>query len=547
MSRPSNLRILLGSMLSLLLFGAFSLVRADDDIYVQQLAKYGIEPTADSISAYLKSLTPSSEQQQSLQKLIGQLGDESYTAREAATRELVRQPSGLSELLAAAISGSDVEVRWRAKLVAEQTSRESQALLQAALLTVQQKKLTGLTPQLLAVSPFCTAEPLRTTLRRAVVAALEPADANLLTSALRAQSADLRALAAHALPTASASAADEQLPELLKDTSPAVQLVAARALANRGRRESLGVLVELLGADDLAHRVEAFRTLKAATGQKLTFVVYDAPEKRASQLQAWRDWVAGDGKSAELKFPLLDSTIELGRLLVCDQLQNQLIEYDSQGTEVWKKATPPQPWGCQGLENGHRLVCCYTEKVVIEFDAKGDEVWRAGGLPGGPTSVQRLESGNTLLACTESSDVVEIDRSGKVVWQAKVEGRPVDARRLDDGRTLVALQNAQKVVEIDTAGKIVWELGAVGNAFCAQRLDNGNTLVCTVGHAQIREFDRSGKVVWSQGKFQTPYTAQRLTNGNTMVVDRKGVHEIGPGGEEVSLIATPRLSRAWKY
>ncbi len=522
-------------------------MHADDDIYVQQLAKYGIEPTGESIAAYLKSLTPSSEQQQALQKLIGQLGDESFAAREAATRELVRQPSGLNDLLAAAISGEDAEVRWRAKLVAEQTSRESQTLLQAALLTVQHRKLAGLTPQLLAVSPFCTAEPLRSALRRALVASLEPADAHLLTSALLAPAADLRALAAYALPTASPAAADEQLPQLLKDASPAVQLVAARALANRGRRESLAVLVALLGVEDISLRVEAFRTLKAATGQKLTFVVYDAPEKRAAQQQAWRDWVAGEGQTAELKFPLRDATIELGRLLVCDQLQNQLIEYDSQGTEVWKKPTPPQPWGCQGLENGHRLVCCYTEKVVIEFDAKGDEVWRAAGLPGGPTSVQRLESGNTLLACTESSDVVELDQSGKIVWQAKVEGRPVDARRLDDGRTLVALQNAQKVVEIDAAGKIVWELSAVGNAFCAQRLDNGNTLVCTVGHAQVREFDRSGKVVWSHGKFQTPYTAQRLTNGNTLVVDRKGVHEIGPSGEEVSLIATPRLSRAWKY
>jgi hypothetical protein len=546
MSRFLHLRTLLCSLLSLLLIGA-SLVRGDDDIYVQQLAKYGIEATAESIAAYLKSLTPSSTQQQALQKLITQLGDDSYAAREVATRELVRQPTGLNELLAEAISGDDAEVRWRAKLVSEQTSRESQALLQAVLLTIQQQKLAGLIPELLAVSPFCTAEPLRTTLRRAVVATLEPTDTMLLTNALQAPAADLRALAAHALPAASASAADEHLPELLKDSSPAVQLVAARALANRGRREVLSVLVELLGADDLSVRVEAFRTLKAATGQKLTFVVYDVAEKRAAQQQAWREWITGEGKSAELKFPLRDSTIELGRLLVCDQQQNQLIEYDSQGTEVWKKATPPQPWGCQGLENGHRLVCCYTEKVVIEFDAKGDEVWRAGGLPGGPTSVQRLESGNTLLACTESSDVVEVDRSGKIVWQAKVEGRPVDARRLDDGRTLVALQNAQKVVEIDTTGKVVWELSGVGNAFCAQRLDNGNTLVCTVGHAQVREFDRSGKLVWSQGKFQTPYTAQRLTNGNTIVVDRKGVHEIGPGGEEISLIATPRLSRAWKY
>jgi len=522
-------------------------LRAEDDIYVQHLANYGIEPTAESLAAYLKSLTPSSEQQQALQKLIGQLGDDSYPAREAATRELVRQPAGLNELLAAAIAGDNAEVRWRAKLVAEQTSRESQALLHAALVTIHKQKVAGLAPQLLEVAPFCTADPLRTALRRALAASLLPNETSLLIAALRDPVAELRALAAAVLPSANETAADEHLPKLLSDDSPAVQLVAARALAGRGRRESLAVLVELLGADDLAQRVEAFRTLKAATGQTHSFVVYDPPEKRAAQQQAWRDWLAGAGKTAELKTPLREATIELGRLLVCDQQQNQLIEYDANGKEIWKKSTPPQPWGCQGLENGHRLVCCYTEKIVIEFDDQGNEIWRAGGLPGGPTSVQRLESGNTLLACTESSDVVEVDRAGKIVWQAKLDGRPVDARRLEDGRTLVALQNAQKVVEIDPAGKIVWELPGAGNAFCAQRLENGNTLVCAVGHAQVREFDRNGKLVWSQGTFQTPYTAQRLTNGNTMVVDRKGIHEIGPGGEEVSLIATPRLSRAWKY
>ena len=41
--------------------------------------------------------------------------------------------------------------------------------------------------------------------------------------------------------------------------------------------------------------------------------------------------------------------------------------------------------------------------------------------------------------------------------------------------------------------------------------------------------------------------AQRLANGNTMVVDRSGVHEIDRSGKEVSLIPTPRLSRAYRY
>lgn len=546
MTRPSTSRSALATLLCSVVLAA-TCSAAENDVYLEQLARYGIEPNPESLTAYFRSLTPSDSHQLVLQKLIGQLGDESYLARENATRELIRQPTGLSELLAAAIAGEDAEIRWRAKLVSDQTGRESQTLLHAALSTIQRQKLPGLFQPLLAVAPHCAAEPLRTALRRAVIVTLVSEDTDLLVATLQASSADLRALAAAALPVASGAAADRHLPALLKDESPLVRLATARALANRGQHESLPVLAELLGADDLAIRVDAIRTLKAATGNPLPFVVYDAPDKRAAQQAAWKAWTENEGRSATLKFPLRDTSIELGRLLVCDQQHGQLIEYDAQGKEIWKKATLAQPWGCQGLENGHRLVCSYTEKTVVEYDAAGNEAWRAGGLPGGPTSVQRLENGNTLLACTESSDVVEIDRAGKITWQAKVEGRPVDARRLDDGRTLVALQNSQKVVELDQTGKIVWELSGIGNAFSAQRLENGNTLVCTVSQSQVREYDRDGKIVWSEGKFQTPYTAQRLVNGNTMVVDRTGVHEIDRSGKEISLIATPRLSRAYKY
>ncbi|QDU30971.1 HEAT repeat protein [Anatilimnocola aggregata] len=519
----------------------------EPDVYTLQLAKYDIQPTAESIADYLQSLLPTADHQRAMQKLIHQLGDESYAQRESATRQLMQQPAGLTELLAAAVAGPDPEIRWRAQLISDQTSRESQALLHAVLSTVQRQKFPELTAPLLKVTGLCTAEPLRTALRRAVAATLSPADVPHLLAALKSSSAEQRSLAAATLPLASPAAADEHLPALLRDDVAAVQLAAARSLANRGRRETLPVLVDLLNSNELPIRVEAFRTLKAVTGQSLPFVVYDTPEKRTEQRMAWQAWVDIAGQTAELKFPLRESTVELGRLLVCDQQQNQLIEYDEQGKEIWKKSTPAQPWGCQGLENGHRLVCCFAERIVVEYDAQGAEIWRATGLPGGPTSVQRLENGNTLLACTEASEVVEVDRAGKITWRAKIDGRPVDARRLEDGRTLVSLQNLQKVVELDISGKNVWELSGVGNVFSAQRLESGNTLVCTVGHSQVREFDRGGKVVWSQGKFLTPYTAQRLSNGNTMVVDRKGVHEINPVGEVVNHIVTPRISRAHKY
>jgi HEAT repeat protein len=549
MSQISKQRRTLATLLcSVVLLACWNtvVIAQQDKVYLQQLARYDIEPTAESLKTYLHSLTPSLEQQQAIERLIEQLGNDEWLSRESATRSLMRQ-TGVNELLKHAISGDDPEIRWRARLVAEHTSRESQSLLFAVLTTIEREKIAGLLEPLLQVSSQAPAEPLRSALRRAVAATISEHDVSKLVTALSSSLAETRALVAASLPAASEEKSIAHLPALLQDDSAQVKFAAARSLANLGQRSSLPTLVQLLDEEDLPLRVEAFRTLRAATGHSLPFVVYDPAEKRAAQVAAWKTWLDGEGRTTTLKFPLRESAIDLGRLLVCDQQNNQLIEYDAQGNEIWKKSTPAQPWGCQGLENGHRLVCSFTEKVIVEYDGAGEEVWRAGGLPGGPTSVQRLDNGNTLVACTESSEVVELDRTGKVAWQAKVEGRPVDARRLEDGRTLVALQNAQKIVEVDQAGKVVWELPGVGNAFCAQRLENGNTLVATVGHTQIREFDRAGKVVWAQGAFQTPYTAQRLPSGLTLVADRKGVHEMDAEGTIVRHIATPRLSRAWRY
>lgn len=519
---------------------------AQEDPYRVQLAKYDLQPTANSLGEYLRSLNPSAEQRQVISKLIAQLGDEDFAQREAAMKTLQRQTTA-AELLATAMAGEDPEIRWRAQRIAAHTERESKSILFAVLTTIEREKLAGLVEPLLSISPSAAAEPLRGALRRAVAASQREEDVPRLIAALSSPTAETRAIAAAVLAGAAEKEALIHLPALLADPAPAVRLAAAHALANLGQRSSLPVLVSLLEDSELNVRVEAFRTLRAATGQTLPFVVYDAPEKRKTQIAEWKSWLTGPGESAPLKFPLRESKIDLGRLLVCDQQNNALIEYDSQGKEIWRKSTPAQPWGCQGLENGHRLVCSFTERVVVEYDAGGTEVWRGGNLPGGPTSVERLESGNTLVACTESSEVLELDRAGKVAWRVKVEGRPVDAHRLDDGRTLVALQNAAKVVEIDQAGKIVWELNGVGNCFSAQRLESGNTLVCTVSHTQVREYDRDGKVVWAQGAFQTPYTAQRLANGNTLVADRQGVHEINPEGKVIQHIPTPRLSRAYRY
>jgi outer membrane protein assembly factor BamB len=514
---------------------------------VQRLTEFGLAPTTESLSGYLGSLVPTAERRAQLEQLVAQMGDEDYTRREQASLLLMRQVAGVNEVLSRAVAGEDYEVRWRAKRVLDQTDRESRALLAAVLDVIQQRKLPGLCGPVLAALPLCKDDGLRTTLRRALTATASPNDAMLLREQLSASDPHARIAAILTLSAVAGPAADADALRLLSDSEELVQAAAARALADHGKREALAPLVKLLESAATPVRVEASRTLRAATGKHFGYTVYDQPEKRTAAVRQWQEWLAGEGSAAALAFPLRDSPIDLGRLLVCDHSQNLLIEFDTTGKKLWQQAVGVQPWACLGLPNGHRLVGCFNDRTVVEYDDRGEEVWRVGELPGGPTSIERLENGNTLIACTEGSQVVEIDPAKKVVWRASLDGRPVDARRLEDGRTLVTLQHGQKVVELDAAGKVAWEIAGVGMAFSAERLPSGNTLVCAIGMGQVREYDRSGNVVWAQGKFANPYTAQRLASGNTVVVDTTGVTEIDPQGTTVFRLEMPNLSRMWRY
>jgi hypothetical protein len=334
---------------------------------------------------------------------------------------------------------------------------------------------------------------------------------------------------------------------MLSDESELVQLAALRVLADQGRRDALPNLIRLLESPETVVRTESIHILRALTGKQFAFTVYEPVEKRAIAVAEWKKWLAGEGMAAELKIPLSDAAIDLGKLLVCDMGQQKLIEYDLAGVKTWEKQVGQAPWGCYGMANGHRLVTSYQDRSVIEFDEEGTEVWRANDLPAGPMSVQRLENGNTLVACPDGMQVVEVAPDKSTVWKASLEGRPTYARRLDDGRTLVSLQQSQKVVEVDEAGKVVWELAVGGMSFSVDRSQAGTTLICDLRTGEIREYDRGGAVIFAKGGFSNPYTVQRLASGNTLVVDRTGIKELDPKGTVVKDLPMTNVYRAHRF
>lgn len=520
---------------------------AEPSPQLEQLAKYDLQPTAESLGAYLASLHPSPQQRQALVALTQQLGSPDFNARETAARQLQQQAAGVSEILLAATASDNPEIRWRAKQVLLATEREGQNLLHAVFATIEHERLRGLCPQLLGALPYCREEYLRVAARKALAASALPEEEPLLRESLQAQDAHTRIAALATLARVFPRNVESDALRLLQDSDERVQVAAARELANRGRREALAALVQLLESPEIAVRIEAIGVLRAVAREQHNFTPYESAEKRAAAVADWKRWLAERGATAPLIFPLAAAPLDLGRLLVCDHGQNKLLEFDSTGKEIWQKSVALQPWACAGLPNGHRLVGSYNERSIVEFDDAGREVWRIDSLPGGPMGIERLANGNTLVACADALQVIEVAPDKSTVWKVQLAGRPVEAHRLGDGRTLVALQNEQRVVEVDSTGKVVWEIHNIGMVFSAQRLDSGTTLVACIGRPEVCEYDRAGQVVWSRGAFSNPYYVQRLANNNTLVVDASGITEIDHSGKSVRRIEMPNLSRACRY
>lgn len=519
------------------------------DPHADLLARYKVQPDVDGIRSYLSGLVDPKRAAQAA-ALIVQLGDNDYSTREAASRELLLLASPPTGTLREAANSPDLEVRYRARAIIEKIEEKADRhdqVLHAALKTIQGQELKGLAAEILKTFPLCDQEFLRLAARDALRATTRPEDADQLRQAAKDPNAGIRAVALLALSKALGDAAAEELRPFLQSEEPQTRLAAAHALADLGDRACLEVLAAFLDADKIELRWPALRILWALTGKRFNYVPYDTPENRAKPAAAWRKWVSTEGKTAKLDFPLKPLLHESGRTLICLQNENRVIELDPTGTQKWEMRGIHRPWACQGLPNGHRLIASFNHRRLYEYDANGKLVWQKTGLPGGPSSVQRLPNGNTLVACSDSHLVVEVKQDGNIGWQQKITGRPFHAQRLDNGNTLVTLHQGRRVVEIDPEGKEVWQLPGFQDPQCAYRLQSGNTLVADHAQRKVLEYNREKKLIWSHQFPSQVYDAQRLANGNTLVGDRTGVYEVNPAGTVIWQKKVGYVSRICRY
>ena len=415
----------------------------------------------------------------------------------------------------------------------EQLTSQRNGLIFTALYKIRKEKIPDAADEVLSTAAIVEKSNLVNAARQALAATASKSDGERVLESLSSDDAKIAVVAIAGAEAALGEEAIEPLSILLENESDNVRLYSAIALANAEDRRALSTFGDLLDSEDVQTRSRAVQALRAVSGQRFKFMAYEKPEARAAPTKEWQDWIAANADTAELKLPIGDSNVLLGRTLVAMYGQSRIVEYDSDRKKIWEKTGINQPWGADGLPNGHRLICSYNGRFVVELDEKGNEVWRINGLPGNCSHAHRLENGNTLIVSSSANKVMEYSPEKKIVWQKQVNGNPQDARRLENGNTLVALQSGSKVVEIDPEGKTVWEVPNMRGAFSARRLDNGNTLVALSSAGEVVEITPDKKTVWKKSGLSSPYDAQRLDNGNTLIVDSRGFREVDSDGKIV--------------
>jgi HEAT repeat protein len=498
--------------------------------YLSALKEAGVTPDTEGLAAYLRLHHPGSEQQEQYRKLLAQLSDDDFFKREDAMLKLLQTPVHAAGTLEAASNSEDPEVRWRARLILEQTSQPRNDLLYAAFVVIQDRKVTGLAEAVLGTVPLCHSDHLRLAMSRALEATVTRDDADLIRGRLTSADVHVRDAAASALGRVLGADARDDLLPLLADKQDVVRLTAAELLLRHGTPQALGTLGQLLDSEQLSVRNRAIQLLRASVPAKLPYSGYAPAEERQQQAEAWRkaiqDSLSG-AKSAAA--PLREEPAP--RISIYSYRQNELLEADARG-RVSSSEGVAGARDCRVLPNGHRLAAMYREKKVVEVNADGRTVWEVADLPGMPSAAERLAGGNTLVA-TIQGDLLEFGRDRRLLRQHRFQGQIRDIRPQPDGRLLLLTFQPGHVIELNEQHDEVWRSPQLEFPVSVCTLDDGHLLVALYQKGQLLRLDRNGTVAPFAATFNKPLQVRQLVDGRFLVLDLAGVHMVERSGEQV--------------
>jgi HEAT repeat protein len=210
-----------------------------------------------------------------------------------------------------------------------------------------------------------------------------------------------------------------------------------------------------------------------------------------------------------LMYPTDASVIGHDRVLIAEYNSSQVTERDFKGKILWTKHIQ-WPTGAQRLPNGNTLIT--TQQQLVEVDRNGKEVWTFHTPNGnGIAGAHRFRNGQ-MAVLDQAGVYSRLDAKGKVLKTVQVgmmNGLGAGADFLPNDHVLMPLMGQNKVAEYNASGKVVWEAN-IPQPCSAFRLPNGNVLVAQQNFQRIVELNRAGKQVWeNKGDFMPHYARRR--------------------------------------
>ncbi len=463
------------------------------------------------------TLTP--ELRRTIKEQIDRLGDDEYSKRQTAMKELFDRGRVALPQLREAITNRDPEITRRARNLIEKIEQEpSRNLPAAAVRLLALRKPPGAAEALLAYMPLAEEENLTAEVKKSL-ALLARRDEKLDPAIVRALTEDsslLRAVAAEALVQSGGREGRAVVRPLLKDKTPTVRLRVALALVAAGEREAVPVLIDLVPAaseDHIGQIEDVLTQLAGASAPEVMWGTED-PEKKKCR-DAWAAWWKRNGDQVDLSRLVVRPWY--GYTLLCDSSRNRVFEIDRHGKERWAIEGVPFPVDAWVINEDRVLVAEYMGRKVSERDLQGRILW-SKGVSAQPVNVQRLPSGNTFIATL--SEILEVDPSGKEVYTIRnMNGGVTAAYRGRDGLIVCLSQNGSRCIVMDTSGKRLNTFPSNRDGSWTSGIDllaNGHILITQPNRNTVTEYNRNGEAI-VEVKTPMATTATGLPNGHFLI------------------------------
>jgi hypothetical protein len=474
-----------------------------------------------SLLEELRSRTLTDAERARVLGFIAKLDDPSAEVRDKAAADLVACGARVAPLLRQAVAQNHPRIGPQAAHCLEAVEPEGpRPLPTAAPRLLALRRPEGTVEALIAYLPFAESDVVA----GQVVDLLgdlgcregkaEPALAQALTDPVPAR----RAAAAVALCKGRAEAQMAAVRRLLRDDDATVRLRTALALAARGERDAVPVLVALLGELPLDQAWEAEDYLLRAAGEQAPVISLEGEAAgRTAAVDAWRRWWREQGGAVDLA--LVEARPHAtGQFVVVEQHgptgTGRVLEVNAAGKVRWQVEGLPFPWDAQALPRGNVLVLEQGVRIT-ERDRAGKVVWQRN-VPNA-VNVQRLRNGHTFVVCR--NQLLIVDREGKEVFtHLNPTGWILAGQRFRDGQMAFVTYQGQ-YVRLDAAGKTVksFQVPFVQNfGVSGAQVLSGDRVIIAVPNGKVTEYTPEGKVVW-EATVPNPGFPTRLPNGHTLV------------------------------